>query len=652
MVDFPMMPQWMFPGAGMMAGMPGVPDMDPATLNAMKWQQGFGMLSDIGAGLARAGMAGKGLGAAGLGVASGLDQNRQRRAQEQEGAFKGMLMQGQLGEMAQKQQQRQALTGWLNTPEGQKALGGMPSSLLAALPPDQQAALVMQAMKDQRLAGALPEIPGGGPSPQPQGAGAVGGAPGATDYYSALRGAESGGRNVPNAMGSGAFGPYQFMPATWAGLVQKYGQTHGLTADGLRDPQQQEKAIRLFTADNRDALKTALGRDPTPDEIYAAHRLGAAGAVKLIQAPPMAQGGALFPTYTVQNPDLNQPAGVIRDQWKARFGNLPVDTMSGGQPPQGGGAPMPQPGGQAGPVDPASDPHYQSLATAYNAARRLGDSKKALEIYTEMGKRRAELTTRESWSPVEGRPNLQINRNTGKLEAIPQQRDEGTPREFTMAQDLRKEFFARDGVKAYEIMRPSIQAIREAVPRDTRAADLNIVFAFAKMLDPTSVVREGEQVQVLKTGSLPEQIQGYIAKLNGGGMLTPEIRKSLQVEAEGRFANVREQYASARDEIRAYAKEHGLDPDKLLKLADPLAPYQSARPPTGMTPPGQPPSAPPQGGQPPAAPGAQPTPQPQRMMNPKTGEVIELRDGRWVPVAPAATVAPGSGALRFNTPTR
>lgn len=422
MVDFPMMPQWMFPGAGMMAGMPGVPDMDPATLNAMKWQQGFGMLSDIGAGLARAGMAGKGLGAAGLGVASGLDQNRQRRAQEQEGAFKGMLMQGQLGEMAQKQQQRAALAGWFNTPQGKEMLAasGMSAEVFGLLPPDQQAAALMQTMKDKRLAGALPEIPGGGPSPQPQGAGAVGGAPGATDYYSALRGAESGGRNVPNAMGSGAFGPYQFMPATWAGLVQKYGQTHGLTADGLRDPQQQEKAIRLFTADNRDALKTALGRDPTPDEIYAAHRLGAAGAVKLIQAPPMAQGGALFPTYTVQNPDLNQPAGVIRDQWKARFGNLPVDTMSGGQPPQGGGAPMPQPGGQAGPVDFMQDPHYASMVPAYRAAVKLGDSKKALEIYTEMGKRRSELLNRDAWSVDPANPLRQVNKVTGEVRAVPQ----------------------------------------------------------------------------------------------------------------------------------------------------------------------------------------------------------------------------------------
>jgi hypothetical protein len=166
-----------------------------------------------------------------------------------------------------------------------------------------------------------------------------------------------------------------------------------------------------------------------------------------------------------------------------------------------------------------------------------------------------------------------------------------------------------------EVM-PQGKAIRDAAPRNTRAADINIVFAFAKLLDPTSVVREGEQLSISRTGGVWDTIKGYAEKLNGGGMLTPEIRAAIQREAEDRFTTYRDQYAAAHDEFRGYFKEAGLDPAKVFKVPAALEPYQEK--PVG---------------QPPITKGT-------RAQNPQTGQEILWDGTQWLDVKTLKPVAP------------
>lgn len=433
MVDFPMMPAWMFPQAGgMLSGMPGAPDMSPEMLNAMKWQQGFGMLSDIGAGLARAGMAGKGLGAAGLGVAAGLDQNRQRRAQEQEGAFKGMLMGGQLADMQAKQQQRQALAGWLNSEEGKAALGGMPPAMLSALPPEQQAALVMQTMKEQRGAAEaarwaeLYGQPGGG-QPQPQGAGAVGGAPPAP---------EMGGKRVYDFFVGKGYAPHQA-----AALAGQFGhesaynpaQTHdggsGIGLAGWRLDRRQ--ALERFAAE-RGKPATDFN---TQLEFADAELRGAVGGEGQ-------RGAALRGTKNVREAtdalmSYFRPAGWTEGGppsaghgYASRLARaqayLPTDTMAGGHPPQGG-ATMPA----GGPERPATtyrdDPLWQEAQARERAAAAIRDpDKRRTEITSArqaMAARveavRKEAEGRDVWSVDPQASWIQRNARTGEIKGVP-----------------------------------------------------------------------------------------------------------------------------------------------------------------------------------------------------------------------------------------
>ncbi len=68
-------------------------------------------------------------------------------------------------------------------------------------------------------------------------------------------------------------------------------------------------------------------------------------------------------------------------------------------------------------------------------------------------------------------------------------------------------------------MVPILESAKEAVERPTRAADLNLIYALGKIMDPNSVVREGEMVMARGTGTVQDMISGLLGQLNGGQTL-------------------------------------------------------------------------------------------------------------------------------------
>lgn len=99
-------------------------------------------------------------------------------------------------------------------------------------------------------------------------------------YFAKTQARESGGNNYAKNPNSSATGLYQFTDGTWSGLMRKYPQL-GLTADGRTDPGQQQRAMQVFTSENKNHLEQN-GIPATPGNLYAAHFLGAGGAAKFI----------------------------------------------------------------------------------------------------------------------------------------------------------------------------------------------------------------------------------------------------------------------------------------------------------------------------------------------------------------------------------
>lgn len=161
--------------------------------------------------------------------------------------------------------------------------------------------------------------PGGG-SPQgfgvPQAQPTMG--PGG-DYLGTLAQGESGGKyDARNP--SGAYGKYQFMPATWSTVAQNNPDLKLPFNMAQSTPQQQEGAVRALTASNAQGLKAA-GIEPTPDNLYLAHRFGVDGTKTMLSAKPETPVASIFPAQWVQqNPDLQgSTVGQFRQLAQQRF---------------------------------------------------------------------------------------------------------------------------------------------------------------------------------------------------------------------------------------------------------------------------------------------------------------------------------------------
>lgn len=127
--------------------------------------------------------------------------------------------------------------------------------------------------------------------------------------------------------------------------------------------------------------------------------------------------------------------------------------------------------------------------------------------------------------------------------------------------DLRKEFQADPIVKGTKEMAQAISKIRN-VPA-TGAGDLSLIYSYVKILDPGSVVREGEiKLSREPTPLLTALMQRY-SKAARGELLHPDLRRSYKEAAEQLFKAQLQTYQPVADEYGRLATQLGLDPSSV-----------------------------------------------------------------------------------------
>jgi len=129
------------------------------------------------------------------------------------------------------------------------------------------------------------------------------------DYLMAQANKESAMTSDAKSHLSSAAGLFQFTKSTWLQLIKLHGAKHGLSAFAdmieknakgeytVADPEQRQHILNLrkdpalssliageYAQDNRHRLEKSLGRKVGSTELYLAHFLGPAGAVKLLKA--------------------------------------------------------------------------------------------------------------------------------------------------------------------------------------------------------------------------------------------------------------------------------------------------------------------------------------------------------------------------------
>lgn len=128
---------------------------------------------------------------------------------------------------------------------------------------------------------------------------------------------------------------------------------------------------------------------------------------------------------------------------------------------------------------------------------------------------------------------------------------------------LRKEFNALDEVKNFKDVSASYQQVRAlAKPGATASDDIALTFSFMKMLDPGSVVREGEYALVGRAAGLDDQIIMGLQRIDQGKGLTPEIRQKLVNSAAKIMLQRRQAYDGVAGQYREIVADAGGDPNQ------------------------------------------------------------------------------------------
>lgn len=118
----------------------------------------------------------------------------------------------------------------------------------------------------------------------------------------------------------------------------------------------------------------------------------------------------------------------------------------------------------------------------------------------------------------------------------------------------------------YENMRASLDyALQKGDTGSKASADQALITLFNKMLDPGSVVKEGEYARSAEGQSALTQAQGYLERLKQGGSgINNETRRDMVNIAGKLLGSARDQYAKAVDEYSYTLGAYKADPQQFI----------------------------------------------------------------------------------------
>lgn len=137
-------------------------------------------------------------------------------------------------------------------------------------------------------------------------------------------------------------------------------------------------------------------------------------------------------------------------------------------------------------------------------------------------------------------------------------RNEGEGRGFTQEKQLRSEYTTE--AKPFTDLRTNYQRIQGALQDQTGASDIALVYSFMKMLDPTSVVREGEFATAANAGGVDAKVISLYNSALNGQKLSPQVRQEFQRQADRQFEQQFSTYQQIQKKYAELAKKNGLDP--------------------------------------------------------------------------------------------
>lgn len=152
-----------------------------------------------------------------------------------------------------------------------------------------------------------------------------------------------------------------------------------------------------------------------------------------------------------------------------------------------------------------------------------------------------------------------------------------TPGSFDDTAKLRGEFTGLPSYKNLSQAAPIYRSMSDAAGRNTKAADLNMVYGLGKIMDPGSVVREGEIQMANNAQGWQEKLNGIIGQINNEGGLTPAGRQALMAEAYSRIAAYKGEFDQDADRFRGIAGRNRINADDVVPGFGEFKPWEAPK---------------------------------------------------------------------------
>ena len=138
--------------------------------------------------------------------------------------------------------------------------------------------------------------------------------------------------------------------------------------------------------------------------------------------------------------------------------------------------------------------------------------------------------------------------------------------------DLRDEINKNPAVRSFITMADAYNRISSVATDQSPAGDIALIFGFMRMLDPASVVREGEFATAQNAAGIPDQVRNAYNRALSGERLTPEQRADFLGQAQSVYNGAYDQYKGVVGQYAGIASRLGLPlEDVIVKYGAPAS---------------------------------------------------------------------------------
>lgn len=206
------------------------------------------------------------------------------------------------------------------------------------------------------------------------------------------------------------------------------------------------------------------------------------------------------------------------------------------------------------------------------ASGTLGEESRAAQLQPEQLKlKKAEvvkvgidagLTQQETLKTIAATKKLDAETQKIILETEAMQKQGALDPEkiFEQERKLAKEYQAN--TKNFTDVQEAYRRIQAA--EDNAAGDLSLIFSYMKMLDPGSVVREGEFATAQNAAGVPQRVVNLYNRILEGERLGEKQRKQFRGQAEKLFGAAGKRENEVRSGLEKVIKNYGLNAENIF----------------------------------------------------------------------------------------